>query len=56
MRRGRGSLEIGAETEALPDYKPTRLQKVVQKVGKGISQLPREDTTEFERSGGVVEA
>lgn len=44
MRRGRESLEMGAETETLPDYKPTRLQKVVQKVGKGSSWLPREIT------------
>jgi len=41
MKRGRSSLESGAETETLPDYKPTRRQKVVQKVGKGNPELPR---------------
>ena len=35
MRGWRRSLDIGAEIETLPDYKPTRLQKVIQKVGKG---------------------
>jgi hypothetical protein len=35
MKRGRSNLEIGAETESLPDYKPTSLQKFAQKVEKG---------------------
>lgn len=30
-----GNLEVGAEAETLPDSKPTRQQKVIQKVGMG---------------------
>jgi len=41
MKRGRGNLEIGAEIETLPDYKPMGLQKVAQEVGTGIPELPR---------------
>jgi hypothetical protein len=45
IRRRTGSLEIGEETETLSDYKPTsKLQKVVQKVGRGSPELSRENT------------
>ena len=39
MRRGEIVLRLVQRQRHLPDYKLTRMQKVVQKVGKGSPQM-----------------
>ena len=41
MKRGISDLAVGAETEILLDCKPTRPQKVIQKVGVWSLGMPR---------------
>jgi hypothetical protein len=56
MKRGRRNFEIGAQRETLPEYKPSRWQKVVQRVGKDSLGVPKEDAKESLMFGRVVEA
>jgi hypothetical protein len=37
-------LAVGAETERMADYKPTRRGKVIQKAGRDSLGVPRDDT------------
>jgi hypothetical protein len=47
MKRGENDFAAGAETETLPDWKPTKGGKVVQKVGKDSPGVPRSDAEEM---------
>ena len=47
---------LGAETETMADYKPTKGGKVIQKAGRGTPGLSGEDTKESLRFGRVIEA
>jgi hypothetical protein len=49
-------LQIGAETERLPCWEPTRREKVVQDVERNSLGVPQRNTKERVGKGGVVEA
>jgi len=56
IKTGSSDLAAGAETERMADCKPTRREKVVQKAGRDILRVPREDTKDRLRFDRVVGA